>query len=118
MISFIADENIPHKSVSILRSQGYDVLSIGEDFPSLKDTEILALANYEGRVVITFDSDFGDLIFKKGHVCSTGVIYLRLGIFLTNEPADLILDHLSASPGRFWGRFSVIDRVRIRQTEL
>jgi len=32
------------------------------------DTEILALASEQGRVLVTLDKDFGELIFLQGHV--------------------------------------------------
>lgn len=118
MRSFVADEHIPGKSIKLLRSAGYDVLSIGEDRPSLRDIDILALANEEDRIVITCDSDFGDLVFKRGRKCTTGIIYLRLGPFKSNEPGEIILSYLAIAPDQFEGRFSVVDRTRIRQTDL
>lgn len=118
MIKLIADENIPGKSVQILRDAGYDVLSISDKFPALRDVDILAMANRENRILITCDSDFGDLIFRDGLECSTGVIYLRLEAFKSNEPGDIVLSYLSVAPAHFDGRFSVVDRARLRQTEL
>ncbi len=115
---FIADENIPRKSVGILRNAGYDVLSIGEDFPALKDIDILAMANDMNRILITCDSDFGDLIYNKGRQCLTGVIYLRLGRFKSTEPGAIVLSYLSAAPNLFAGQYSVVDRARIRQNDL
>lgn len=64
MTQFIADENIPKESVDILKKQGVDIVSITEFALGLGDTEILDLANKRGRIVITFDKDFGQLIFK------------------------------------------------------
>ena len=118
MKSFIADEHIPAKSIRLLKESGYDVLSIGEDFPTLKDIDVLALANQENRILITCDSDFGDLIFRQGQKCETGVVYLRIGPFKSNEPGEMILRYLSVNENYFLGHFSVVDRGRIRQIHL
>ena len=118
MTAFIADENIPRTSVRLLRSAGYDVLSISEDFSSLIDEEILNLGNKTGRIIITLDRDFGNLIFKRKITCLTGVVFLRLGSTTPREPGELILSYLSSSPDIFTARFSVVDRARIRRIDL
>jgi hypothetical protein len=45
----------------------------------------------------------------------SGIIYLRLGNFLPEEPAKLIIESLQESASRFDGVFSVISRDSIRQ---
>jgi predicted nuclease of predicted toxin-antitoxin system len=76
LIEFIADENIPKESISMLKKQGVDILSITDFGLGLADTEILELANIEGRIVITFDKDFGQLIFKEKRK-TKGLMLLR-----------------------------------------
>lgn len=78
MKGFIADENIAPKVVKSLRDNGFDVLSIGDDkFYSMDDEEILKLAEKQGRIIITHDKDFGNLIHQF-HQKHRGVILLRL----------------------------------------
>lgn len=64
MIQFLADENFPIASVRVLRSAGYDVFAVIEETPGIDDIAILAQAVVEERVILTFDSDYGDLIFR------------------------------------------------------
>ncbi len=42
-----------------------------------KDDELLNLANKENRILITNDTDFGELIFLQNRV-TTGIVLLRI----------------------------------------
>ncbi len=66
MIKLLADENFPSRSVDILRANGFDVLWILRSYQGISDAEIINLANAEQRLILTFDKDFGHLIFKEG----------------------------------------------------
>jgi len=46
--------------------------------PGANDLEVLALARGQGRVLVTFDADFGDLIYQHGAAAPVAVIYLRM----------------------------------------
>ena len=52
--------------LSVLTDLGCDVLSVLDLFPSAPDEALLALAIEEGRVLITEDKDFGELVFLRG----------------------------------------------------
>ena len=45
---------------------GHDVLSARDGFLHASDEVLLALAYKEGRVLITEDKDFGELVFLRG----------------------------------------------------
>ena len=72
-----ANENIPEDCVLRLRQAQHDVLWIREAAPGSSDLEVLARALREDRLLITFDKDFGELVFRYHHP-HTGVILLRL----------------------------------------
>jgi predicted nuclease of predicted toxin-antitoxin system len=76
-MQFIADENIPRETVDLLKKNGVDIVSVIDIAPGLSDEEILDLANKKGRITITFDRDFGQLIFKQKRK-TKGLILLRL----------------------------------------
>jgi predicted nuclease of predicted toxin-antitoxin system len=61
----LANENIPMASVSALREAGYDIVSMTEEAPGSSDEAGLLRAKMEDRVVITFDRDYGVLLFRK-----------------------------------------------------
>lgn len=74
----LADENVPTALVESLRLLGHDVASIREATPSAPDPDVLAQANEQQRVLLTYDTDFGELIFRHHYPASEGVILLRL----------------------------------------
>jgi len=76
-MKFIADENIPLKVVKRLREEGLDITSIIEIKVGMKDEEIAKLSEREKAIIITFDKDFGEIIFKK-LIKPYGVILLRI----------------------------------------
>ena len=76
MTQFIADENIPEDSVDLLKKKGLDIVSVTDFTPGLSDEEVLNLAYKNGRIVITFDKDFGQLVFKQKRK-TKGLMLLR-----------------------------------------
>jgi len=76
LIKLLADENIPKETVDLLKQQRVDVVSVQEIRSGLSDRDILELAKVKGRIVVTFDKDFGEIIFKEKFK-SQGLILLR-----------------------------------------
>ncbi len=77
MLKFLANENIPFSSITYLKSVDFDIKSIGVDDPSISDKEVMNIAIKEDRTIITYDSHYGELIFKHGYKPSAGVIFIR-----------------------------------------
>ncbi|MFN8637240.1 MAG: DUF5615 family PIN-like protein [Chloroflexota bacterium] len=76
---FLIDESADARIAPYLRSHGHDVALVATDYaPALEDSEILAIALRDQRILITFDRDFGELVFSHGHPHG-GVLYFRLG---------------------------------------
>ena len=59
----LANENIPLATVEALREAGEDVVSVTEDSPGATDEAVIRWARQEERVVVTFDRDYGELVF-------------------------------------------------------
>lgn len=111
---FLLDESADARLAPWLRSLGHDVTAIAADHPaSLRDREVLAIARREGRILITDDRDFGELVFahRQPH---TGVIYLRLGVYadlsLKIDRLAYALEHHTAE----LDRFLVVTRKHVR----
>ncbi len=68
----IADENVSGEMVSALRHAQHDVVWIRTDAPGSSDEAILARAQAEGRIVVTFDKDFGELAYRWGLAATSG----------------------------------------------
>lgn len=63
---FLANENLPKPSVELLRSNGFVVRSIQEEAQSISDAEVVQIAFQENLIILTFDRDYGELIFRYG----------------------------------------------------
>lgn len=63
---FLANENIPGALVKALRGAGNDVIWIRTEAPGIHDQEVLARAARDGRILLTFDKDFGELAKASG----------------------------------------------------
>jgi predicted nuclease of predicted toxin-antitoxin system len=76
-MKYLADENVARRIVEWLRSRGEDVLYAAETGAGEIDAEWLREAEAHGRLILTSDKDFGDLIFRDG-LNSHGVVLFRL----------------------------------------
>ena len=83
---FLANENVPGPVVAALRKDGHDVFYVKESMPGAEDPVVLALAQAEQRVVVTSDTDFGELAFRSGLPAQCGVVLFRFD--WTNPEAD------------------------------
>ena len=82
-MKIVADEGIERHVVVRLRVEGHDVVHIAEIARGITDQEILELANREEALLITYDKDFGDLIFYKQYN-THGVMLVRLPLYYSN----------------------------------
>lgn len=114
---FLADENISSVTVGVLRQLGYDVNWVGEDSPGAPDTAVVARARREGRIILTFDKDFGDLAFQAGLPSAAGVVLFRFEVRSPEQEARIVRSVLAARDD--WeGHFAAVDRHRIRMRPL
>ncbi len=65
-LRFLADVNLGRGAVQWLRAAGYDTVFVRDIDPRMPDVAILDLAVAAGRIVITMDTDFGELIYRSG----------------------------------------------------
>lgn len=109
----LADENIPRLVVEFISSRGHDAIWVGEKAPGISDREVLSLATTEKRILITFDTDFGELVFRLGMDAPFGVILFRLMPDSLAAIAQTIVETLESQTD-WTSRFSVVDGNRIR----
>ena len=113
----LANENFPGLAITALRSHGHDVVWIREDSPGIDDRAVLSRATAEGRILITFDKDFGELVFRLGLDVPSGVILFRIP---PDSPSFVAQTAVTVLESRTdWaGHFSVVDGPRVRMTPL
>mgnify|MGYP005857755875 CR=1 FL=1 len=114
-MKLLANENFPLSSVHLLRKLGYDIKAIGDDDKSVSDKQVIELAIKENRLILTFDKDYGELIFHFGYRPRTGVFFLRLDKYTPEEPGEIINQILSDESFSTENCLTVFDGKTIRQ---
>jgi predicted nuclease of predicted toxin-antitoxin system len=114
---FLADENFPRPALLVLRQAGYDIRSVAEESPGLSDEAVAALCDRDERVLLTFDKDFGDLVFRQGLPAGSAIVLFRL---IPESPAEVhaILSSLLETGTLVPGLFCVVTRERVRTRQL
>lgn len=114
-MKFLANENMPGDAVVALRAAGHDVVWCVEHTRGVADETVLADALRDQRVLLTFDKDFGELVFRRGHTASGGVVLFRLRTRTSDEAARRVLSVIVGHADQLSGHFTVAtdDRIRI-----
>lgn len=117
MVRFLADESCDFAVVRALRSAGHDVRAVAETSPGATDPDVIQLAVREGRILITEDTDFGELVYAHG-LESAGVILLRFPARARARLAPQVLAFIEHYEDKLVGAFVVIQpgRARISHT--
>ena len=114
---FLADEIIPSKAVEALRAAGHDVESVVESHQGLGDVGVAAIAAQNGRTLLTFDKDFGELVAMRQVTLPAGIGLFRVRASDSGDASSLVVDAIAA--GTDWaGRLSVVEDDRIRTSPL
>ncbi len=115
---FLADENIPLEVVEKIAEQRIDIVSVSVLNLGIEDVDVLNLAYRERRVLITFDTDFGELLFKH-KLRSSGIILLRLHPYSVESVFSVLFKVFSRSVVvDFSIAFCVVEEGRLRVTYL
>jgi predicted nuclease of predicted toxin-antitoxin system len=103
-MKLLVDENISRHITSRLLSDGHSLVMARDVAGGRPDSEVLSIARTLGAIVLTEDSDFGDLVFRQG-LPSAGVILLRLSgmgrLLQPDHVANMLATHAPAFPGSF-----------------
>jgi predicted nuclease of predicted toxin-antitoxin system len=84
---FLTDENFPQASVHRLREAGHDVFDVTERMPGATDLEVLGCAAEGARILLTFDRDYGELIYRAQRLWRLGFGGAVHGDQLARHPA-------------------------------
>lgn len=112
---FLANENFPRPSILLLRQHQIYVRSIQEEFAGIPDEQVLQLPKSNNYIILTFDKDYGELIFRYRAQDPPAVVYFREK---GQEPlfaGNFLLSLLSAGSLLFENAFTVIEKENIRQ---
>ena len=109
--ALLADENFPLSVVDKLAAAGFDVLSVARLSPGISDLAVLDLACRTGRRLLTFDADFGDLVFFRSATAPPAILYFRLHPIVPDEVLAATLRALPETPD---GHIAVVTRDNTR----
>ena len=110
---FVADESCDFAVVRALQSVGHDVLAVADVSPRIGDDEVLKLARDDRRVLLTEDTDFGELVYAEG-LRSSGVILFRFPATARRPMAAAALDTVNRLGDKLSSRFTVVQPGRVR----
>jgi len=115
-MNVLADESIDRPIVDRLRQAGHKVIYIAETAAGLSDEDVLVQANRDGALLLTADTDFGELIFRQKRI-HAGVALIRLLGISASLKAEILAQTLEDRGNEMAGSFTVISAgmVRIRR---
>ena len=87
----LLDENMPRSVAEGLAATGHDVLTVATTAPGIDDRAVLALAREGQRWLLTFDADFGELVFHKDAAAPPAIFYFRIHPIVASEVLSLAL---------------------------
>jgi len=112
-LKLLCDEGVERQVVKALRAGGHDVSYVAEMAPGISDREVLSVAAEEGRILLTADKDFGELVFRQGRA-HHGILLLRLHGLRLVEKASMVAAAVEEHAEDLSGAFSVLERGRLR----
>jgi predicted nuclease of predicted toxin-antitoxin system len=114
-MKFLANENFPLPSIKRLRQAGHSVESIAETLSGIPDRQVIEIAIQKALVILTFDSDYGELIFRHTILTPPSVVYFRFKGQSPEAAGHLLLAVLAAGQIQLENNFTVIEENNIRQ---
>ena len=115
-MKFLADEDVDKPIVEQLRRDNHVVLYVIEMEPGISDDEVIRRANQERALLLTGDKDFGELVFRQGHIVY-GVVLIRLTGLSPQRKAKVVAIAVQEHADELAQSFAVITpgAVRIRR---
>jgi len=89
-VALLANENWPRPALLALRDAGLDVEAVAETMPGARDADVLRRAAHAARWLLTFDRDYGELVFARLVPPPPAIVYLRQGSYAPTWPADVV----------------------------
>jgi predicted nuclease of predicted toxin-antitoxin system len=112
-VNFLADECCDTGIVASLRADGHDVVYMRERQAGASDEEVLQNAFVEGRILLTEDKDFGELIYRlKKPAC--GIILIRIDVQERYEKWPRLEALIAKYGDRLPGHFVVLELSKYR----
>lgn len=113
----LIDECLSARLCSLLADAGHEAIHVGDlDLLGKPDTDVMAAAKSDGRVLVSADTDFGELLAKSGAALPS-VVLLRRPAKTPEEQAAVLKANLPAVESDLASGAVVVilhDRLRVR----
>lgn len=113
----LVNENFPAPALKRLRADGFDVVAVTEEMPGASDRTVLERAHELGRWLVTFDRDYGELVFLHELPPPPAIVYIRQEPIPPDAPAEWLAGLLS-DPELQSGCFITLGSKTIRRRAL
>ena len=110
---FLVDVNVGIAVAHDLRQSGHDVTFAGDVDWRMTDADMLSLAHGEGRIILTMDTDFGELVYSSRQP-HAGVLLLRMPGADREEKVRVVQEIVGRHGDQLPNRFCVYRQGRLR----
>src|SRR3990170_2495546 len=117
-LKFLLDADMPRSSAELIRSIGYEVEDVRDiGMRAAKDREIIEYALKNNRIIITRDTDFGEVLRYPEH---PGAIILRLPYAPTSKDINERLEEFfkAVRTEELTGAIIIVELSRYRKRPL
>jgi predicted nuclease of predicted toxin-antitoxin system len=114
-MKFLANENFPFPSIAILRQASLHISTVSELYPGISDNEVITKAKVDNLIILTFDKDYGEIIYKHGIENPPAVVFFRFKGENPESAGHLLLDIVVNKKIELEKKFTVIENESIRQ---
>ena len=112
-LRFLVDADAGLAVAETLRLAGHDVLFVGDLDWHMTDDDILSLAVHEQRIILTLDTDFGELVYRSRRL-HAGVLLLRVPGADRREKSRIVQEIVNRYADQLSGHFAVYRQGRLR----
>lgn len=117
-LKFLLDADMPKSSAEVIRSHGFEIEDVRDiGMRAAKDREIMDYALKNNKIIITRDTDFGEVLRYPRH---PGAIILRLPYAFTSKEINERLEEFfrSIKEKELIGAIIIVELSRYRRRSL
>jgi predicted nuclease of predicted toxin-antitoxin system len=112
-VEFVADESCAGPVIRALRAAGHDVIAIAESAAGTADEAVIEQALEHGRVLLTEDRDFGELVYARRR-SSGGVVFIKFESRARRAKPAAVVEAVEKLAARLRNGFTVVEPGRVR----
>jgi predicted nuclease of predicted toxin-antitoxin system len=112
-VKLLADESCAGPVIRALRAAGHDLVVIAEVAKGAPDEWVMDRAFAEGRILITEDRDFGELVYASLRP-TAGVLFVKFHSRARRAKPAAVVEAVAKLGERLRGGFAVVEPWRVR----